>query len=184
MTILTAQWGFWSLFAFLTVITVAVVPVNGIPNVGVLLLFHTALLVLCFWLALMDLRSWRLPDLGTGLLLLVGAHYALIVCSRSPIEIFYGVILGGGFMMGVRLAYAKWRGREGLGLGDVKFMAAAGAWVGADLVLWVVIVAACGILCRESLSGAIRNAKPVTFGPALAASLAFFVLFESMRSWM
>ena len=39
-----------------------------------------------------------------------------------------GAALGGGFLLAVRAAYLRFRGTEGLGLGDVKMLAMIGAF--------------------------------------------------------
>jgi leader peptidase (prepilin peptidase)/N-methyltransferase len=38
--------------------------------------------------------------------------------------------LGGGLLYAIKELYFRWREREGLGLGDVKLAAVAGAWTG------------------------------------------------------
>jgi leader peptidase (prepilin peptidase)/N-methyltransferase len=62
----------------------------------------------------------------------------------------------------VREVYWRWRGRHGLGLGDAKLFAAAGAWTGAG-ALASVLLWACGL----ALAAVAVAALP--FGPFLAA---------------
>lgn len=52
-----------------------------------------------------------------------------------------GMLVGAVLFMGVRSGYRQLRGREGLGLGDVKLAAVAGAWTALDGLLHVVMVA-------------------------------------------
>ena len=53
-----------------------------------------------------------------------------------------GAAVGGGLLFGVRWAFSRVRGVEGLGLGDVKLMAALGALVGPERVLWIIVAGA------------------------------------------
>jgi leader peptidase (prepilin peptidase)/N-methyltransferase len=75
-----------------------------------------------------------------------------------------------------RAGYRRWRGREGLGLGDVKLAAVAGAWVDWRLLPYVVEAAAVfglGLaLYRARTSGvaAGRNMK-LPFGAGFAPAI-------------
>jgi prepilin signal peptidase PulO-like enzyme (type II secretory pathway) len=82
-----------------------------------------------------------------------------------------GVVLGGAVMYGVRAGFKALRGVDALGLGDVKFIALAGLYVGATglaplLVLGGLIGIAFGLAWRLSGRGTY-----FPFGPALCAGL-------------
>jgi leader peptidase (prepilin peptidase)/N-methyltransferase len=51
-----------------------------------------------------------------------------------------GTIFGVAFMQGVALLYRGVRGKEGMGMGDVKLMAMIGAFLGIELTLFVVML--------------------------------------------
>jgi leader peptidase (prepilin peptidase) / N-methyltransferase len=87
-----------------------------------------------------------------------------------------GAFLGGAAFWLVREVYWRWRGREGLGLGDVKLAAAGGAWIGWEHLADMVLLAAAGALSfaialalvrRGRLSGGER----IPFGTFLAPSI-------------
>ena len=87
-------------------------------------------------------------------------------------------------LYGLARFYRKARGFEGLGLGDVKLAAAAGAWTGFDgppSVLLVASAAALGaVLLRSLLS---RSERPtlttaVPFGSFLAPAILAVWLFQ------
>jgi leader peptidase (prepilin peptidase)/N-methyltransferase len=87
-----------------------------------------------------------------------------------------GMIAGGlGFWL-IRVAYAWLRGQEGLGLGDVKLAAAAGAWVGWQELANVVLLASSLALAAITLVSLARG-RPVSatdklpFGCFLAPSV-------------
>ena len=48
----------------------------------------------------------------------------------SFVEALFGAALGGGLLWLVGEVYLKWRGREGMGFGDMKMMAMVGAFLG------------------------------------------------------
>lgn len=92
-----------------------------------------------------------------------------------------GAVVGGGLLWGVRWAFQRVRGVEGLGLGDVKLMAALGALVGPERVLWV-IVAGCvlglawALLRRGSDEGPITVPLAATSAPPALAVLLLGVI--------
>jgi leader peptidase (prepilin peptidase)/N-methyltransferase len=80
-----------------------------------------------------------------------------------------------GFWL-VREAYWRWRGREGLGLGDVKLAAAAGAWTGWEHLADVVLLAAAGglsfaIALALARHGRLSGSERLPFGTFLAPSI-------------
>jgi len=99
----------------------------------------------CVILAATDLEARALPDevtLGTLALGLVmaafrdravtasGRDLARSVAGSHLVEAVLGALLGALFLEGVRRAYARLRGQEGMGGGDVKMLAMAGAFTG------------------------------------------------------
>jgi leader peptidase (prepilin peptidase)/N-methyltransferase len=120
-------------------------------------LFSCVLLVLVFT----DIFDRILPDavnyfgLGAGLLLslffepadgaaawLAGKVFAYPPPSPvlSFVDALFGGALGGGLLWLVGVVYLKWRGREGMGFGDVKMMAMAGAFLGPQRTFLTILV--------------------------------------------
>ncbi len=81
-------------------------------------------------LAAADFKYLLLPDFLTLPLIVAGlaANWELEPSSLTAHLIGAGVGFGGIVLL--RFAYKKLRGREGMGLGDAKLLAAAGAWTG------------------------------------------------------
>ena len=81
------------------------------------------------WLLLallaLDLQHYWLPDRLTLPLLALGLAGGV---GTLPDRLL-GAGLGGGALLLLALGYRRLRGREGLGMGDVKLMAALGAWL-------------------------------------------------------
>jgi leader peptidase (prepilin peptidase) / N-methyltransferase len=77
-----------------------------------------------------DFRAFILPNALTLPLLLMGLLLAAFEDRETLATSFLGAICGGAFLLAVAEVYKALRGREGLGLGDAKLFAVAGAWVG------------------------------------------------------
>ena len=88
-----------------------------------------------------------------------------------------GAVLGYGAFRGFAWAYRRLRGREGLGQGDAKLLAAAGAWLGWEALPAVLLLAALvGLALAGALAlrrGGLDPGAPLPFGPCLA--LAFWL---------
>ena len=86
----------------------------------------------------------------------------------------------------VALIYRRLRGRDGLGLGDAKLLAAAGAWVGASGLPSVLAGAALAALAAAgglTLAGTrLDRHSALPFGPFLAAATWLVWLFGPIAS--
>lgn len=51
----------------------------------------------------------------------------------------FGIVFGGGVLLLIGVVYRKLRGREGMGMGDVKLLAMLGAFLGATSLLFIII---------------------------------------------
>ena len=83
--------------------------------------------------------------------------------------------MGAGSFWGLRVGYFYLRGREGLGLGDVKLMAGIGALLGPWLIPHVVLLAALGalgaaLLHRKRNADAMAATRALPFGTALCVA--------------
>ena len=74
--------------------------------------------------------------------------------------------------------YRAWRGRDGLGLGDIKLAAVAGAWLGLVTVFVAIEAATLAALTAYLVSGALRRRplRPTAFLP--------FGLFLAPAIWL
>ena len=144
----------------------------GDPAVAALLPLPLTLAV-----SLIDLRRRIIPD-GLNLALLVlGVGFsalhgpALTTAGASLLQAACAFLL----LWALRAAYARLRGRTGLGLGDVKFIAAATAWTGLaglPLLLLVASTSALAMLALAALAGKrVGLAFRLPFGPFLALGL-------------
>lgn len=126
------------------------------------------LLWLLWTLAVSDLLHLRLPDPLTGALFASALAWAWL-SGGSLLNALIGAALGAGSFLALRLGYRALRGREGLGLGDVKLMAGLGALTGPwDLAL-LVLTAALLALLAAAIRGGWRATRRLPFGTALCA---------------
>ena len=128
-----------------------------------------------------DLRRWLLPDALTLPLLIVGLAEAAVFAPDQLTNRAAGAALGYLALRAVAFGYRRLRGREGLGGGDAKLLAASGAWVGAVALPQVILVAAIGALAAAGcllLAGVRLGAQSaLPFGPFLALATWLLWLF-------
>jgi leader peptidase (prepilin peptidase)/N-methyltransferase len=110
---------------------------------------------------------WRLlPDKLNLFLALMG----LVWIGFTPIGVGNGLLAGlllGGSFWALRAAFWRLRHVEAMGLGDVKFVAAAGLWLGtAPLSVFLFLAGALGMVYALGYRVATRE-KLFPFGPAL-----------------
>jgi leader peptidase (prepilin peptidase) / N-methyltransferase len=130
-------------------------------------------------LAWIDWECLRLPDVLTLPLLLAGLAVTLLREPDDVADHAVAAIAAYLLLRGVALIYCRLRGREGLGAGDAKLLAASGAWLGLAALPWVLLCAAiAGLVAALGWALAGRRLDRTTalpFGPWLA--LAMWVLW-------
>lgn len=144
------------------------------------LLLYTVLTALLFFY---DAKHGLLPDRFTCPLLWGGVLYYLIFHPAGLADALWGAIVGYAFFAAVYWGYYLLRHQEGLGYGDVKFLAALGAWHTWAFLPRLVFLAtsfACGAVVIEMLmKGREARKNPLPFGPFLAAA-GFVVGWDSL----
>jgi len=136
-------------------------------------------------LAVIDWRHLILPDSLTLPLIPAGLAVAWAVAPERLWDHVLGALVGGGFVVAVALLYRRLRGREGIGLGDAKLMAAAGAWVSwSGLPTVLLLSAAAGLfggLLRQRLTTGAKLTDPLAFGSYIAAALWLVWLYGPLE---
>jgi leader peptidase (prepilin peptidase) / N-methyltransferase len=140
-----------------------------------------ALVLTWFLIALtcIDLDTQLLPDSLTLPLLWIGLAFSLWgppAAGALPVDLrssLIGAIAGYVSLWSVYHLFRLLTGKEGMGYGDFKLFAALGAWLGWQMLLPVMLIAAAsgavvGIAVL-SIRGQHRS-TPIAFGPFLAAA--------------
>jgi leader peptidase (prepilin peptidase) / N-methyltransferase len=126
-------------------------------------------------LAVIDYRDYLLPDAITLPLVALGLGAAYLDDPTSVLAHGIGAVAGFLVFLVIALAYRRLRGREGLGFGDAKLLAAAGAWVGWQGLPSVVLLGATASFALLLLLGlrgmAVRFDARLPFGPGLCLGL-------------
>jgi leader peptidase (prepilin peptidase)/N-methyltransferase len=131
-------------------------------------------------IALYDARYFVIPNvLNAVALVLALAHAAALEPDAAMAQIAMALAraaAAGGTFLAIKLAYRWLRGREGIGMGDVKLAAVAGAWLDWFAILVAVEIAVLtalgayllrGVLARRPL----RATSAMPFGLYLAPAI-------------
>lgn len=143
--------------------------VGGSPVVLAWCLFVAVLIAL----AAIDWDTTLLPDSMTLPLTWAGLIAAALGWTLPLPQAVWGAVLGYLSLWSVSTVFKGVTGREGMAAGDFKLLAALGAWLGAPMILPVllgasVLGALVGIAMK--VKGSLREGLYVPFGPFLAGA--------------
>jgi leader peptidase (prepilin peptidase)/N-methyltransferase len=134
-----------------------------------------------------DVRTQLLPDQLTLPLLWLGLLISLVPVFVPSDSAIVGAATGYLSLWSVFWLFKLATGKEGMGYGDFKLLAALGAWMGATALLPIVLLSSLigaivggGVL---ALRGQDRS-TPIPFGPFIAAAgWAWFVAGDWIDAW-
>ncbi len=142
----------------------------------------TGLVLVLLMLARIDLQHHLLPDVLTLGLLWAGLLTQTLPALRTVgVEAaIWGCLMGYLPFRAIGVFYEVWRGREGMGQGDMKLLAALGAWWGPWMPIATFLLGSIIALLPWGVLWLLRRAdlqQAFPFGPALvAAALALLWL--------
>jgi len=134
-----------------------------------------------------DLDHWLLPDKITYPGMVVGLLSSLFLPDISVLESAAGLLIGGGILYLVAWGYWAYAKKDGLGGGDIKFLAMIGAFLGPKGALATLVLSSFAgsllgvflILFRGKRAG-----TAIPFGPFLAAgALGAFFFGDHLWRW-
>jgi leader peptidase (prepilin peptidase)/N-methyltransferase len=120
---------------------------------------------------MIDWDTTVLPDALTLPLLWAGLVAAAFGFGLTPAAAITGAAVGYLSLWAVYWLFKLTTGKEGMGYGDFKLLAALGAWLGWQAILPIVLAASvigAVIGLGMKASGALREGRYVPFGPFLA----------------
>ena len=123
-----------------------------------------------------DFDHYRIPNWISYPLIVAGLALAYGKGFNNLAWHGFGAALGYGLIWGLNAYWKKRNGQDGIGMGDAKLLAAAGAWLGPLLLPFVTLIASgCGliIICFTHLlgGGALTKKTRIAFGPFIAFGL-------------
>ncbi|OED40689.1 methyltransferase [Chromatiales bacterium (ex Bugula neritina AB1)] len=122
-------------------------------------------------LALIDFHTTLLPDSITLPLMWLGLMLSLSAVFIDTHQALIGAAAGYLILWCVFQAFKLITGKEGMGFGDFKLLAALGAWLGwAKLPLIILLSSLAGAVIGITMMVAFKHSreKPIPFGPYLA----------------
>ena len=136
-------------------------------------------------LAVIDARHLLLPDVLTLPLIPAGLGVTYALAPASLADHVVGAAAGFLAFYAIGAIYRRLGGREGLGLGDAKLLAASGAWVswaGLPSVVFIAgALALAGVLVSSLTGRAASWTDKTPFGAYLAAATWLIWLYGSLR---
>ena len=173
--------------AIVTLLAAAAAYVSITSAPGTIGFLAAGLAIVMLAIAVIDWRTFTIPDwlniTGAGL----GIAYAAVRQPNAMLEATAMAVLRGTVLalmfFALRYGYAKWRGRQGLGLGDVKLAFVAGAWLDWLTIPLAIQLAAfaalSAYLLRQLVSGQSMSAtNRMPFGLFLAPAIWICWLLE------
>jgi leader peptidase (prepilin peptidase)/N-methyltransferase len=152
-----------------------------------------------FWLLLVlsaiDLDHMRLPNVLVAILAGIGAACAIIsqvlgtplaplvgvsssgLLSNPLLVALLGAVIGAGTSGAIAAVYGALRGKQGLGMGDIKLLGAMGLFLGPYILIALLIGNLIGVAVALSAArGARLSETSIPFGPSLAAGAVITAL--------
>jgi len=171
-----------SLQAFLGFASLAAVGGSLVASPGPDGLFGAFLGLLMFAIAITDSRRYIIPnELTAAALALALLRAGAIGADANWHGVMWAAVRAAAItlpFLALMIGYRRWRGRDGLGLGDIKLAAVAGAWLG-----WATVFAVIELATLSALGVYILNAY-LRKRPLKAAAFLPFGLFLAPAIWI
>lgn len=148
----------------------------GLTAEGILLaLAAVALLVMI----VADIEHYIIPDEVHYVLLPLGLGYRCVIGS-TPEDVAGGFLLGAGIGLALHHGFRWLRNKEGLGFGDVKFLAVAGLWLGVTPIVPFLFLSGLLGVVNGLVWRALGRGPLFPFGPSLAMAMCICVVFPEV----
>lgn len=134
-----------------------------------------------------DFRTQLLPDQLTLPLLWLGLVFSLAPLFADPKTAILGAAIGYLSLWSVYWLFKLLTGKDGMGFGDFKLLAALGAWMGPTSLLPIILLSSLvGALIGGTMIALRKHARevPMPFGPFIAmAGWIWFIGHEAIMQW-
>jgi leader peptidase (prepilin peptidase)/N-methyltransferase len=171
-----------SLPSFLSFAAMAAVGASLVASPGPEGLFGAFLGLLMIAIAAIDSRRYIIPnELAAAAFALALLRAGTVGPDADWLGVAWAALRAVAIalpLLALMLGYRRWRGRDGLGLGDIKLAAVAGAWLGFATIFAVIELAALSALGAYIINGYVRKR------PLKATEFLPFGLFLAPAIWM
>ncbi|MGF9759494.1 A24 family peptidase [Microvirga sp. 0TCS3.31] len=144
------------------------------------------LAALALLVAVIDIRSLIIPDGINGAIFVTGLAASLLLDVVDLRSALAGSAVAAALLALVQVLFRASRGYDGLGWGDVKFVAAAATWTGlegfAPALLAASISALLCVLGMQTVAGSFDRHRRIPFGPFLALGTTAVAGFQLLAS--
>ncbi|MEH2503393.1 leader peptidase (prepilin peptidase)/N-methyltransferase [Bradyrhizobium sp. AZCC 1578] len=148
--------------------------------------FGCVLLTTVLTMAVIDCRQMRLPNSLNAMLAAGGIGQAIFVGHPELTDALLGAVLGFAVLSMIAALFSYVRGVDGLGLGDQKFVAAAGLWIGWEGIASMLLIASCTalifVMIRSARERKLDRTARVSFGPFLGLGTVVCWLAAALTS--
>lgn len=148
---------------------------------GVTLAFVAACLLIWMLLVItwIDIDTFLIPDQLSLSLLWLGLFFSLFDFTVTPTAAIIGALIGYLSLWTVYQLFKLATGKEGMGYGDFKLLAAGGAWLGAEALIVVLFIASISGLLIAVVQKLMNNYQnKIPFGPYLSIGILVSYLFS------
>ncbi|MGE4124229.1 MAG: A24 family peptidase [Pusillimonas sp.] len=139
----------------------------GATPAAVVAIVYVVVLLALAWI---DAETGFLPDILTLPLLCLGVLVNLAGTFAAPADAVVGALAGYLALWAVCWVFWRFTGRQGMGHGDFKLLAALGAWLGWALLPDVIVLSsalALIVAVLRRLGGSLQAGEAFSFGPYL-----------------
>jgi len=134
-----------------------------------------------------DFLTFEIPDLLNLALVVSGLAATWILIPQELFHHTLAVVAWGLFFWGLSTVFLKFRGYNGLGLGDAKLAAGIGAWLGFLPVISVILIASLTAILFLVVVARLQNTPvqslPIAFGPFLCFTTWWIWVFGPICLW-
>lgn len=144
--------------------------------------------VLVFFLiviAFIDLDTFLIPDQLSLSLLWLGLFFSLFEVFVAPEQAIIGALAGYLCLWLLFHVFKLLTGKEGMGYGDFKLLAAGGAWLGAEMLIMVLILASVSGLVFAIMQKILKKEEVrIPFGPYLSLGIFLCLIYgNTLLNW-
>lgn len=145
-------------------------------------MFGALLAAIMLAIAITDAQRYIIPDALTAAAILLALLYngwaSPDAGSQAVMLMSVRTLAASAPLLLLLLLYRMWRGRDGMGLGDVKLAAVAGAWLD-----WLTIAGVIELAAVSALTAYVLRSR-ITGQPMRATSAMPFGMFFAPAIWI